>query len=102
MLAGLLGTFMISFSGTMNAARAYIVNDIYLKYVNPAASNKSIITMNYPVGIIVVAIGVILGFFAHNVNRCCNGSFWHYMAAMCGFQMCRFQMIAGTGTTIAI
>ncbi|QEC78439.1 sodium:solute symporter family protein [Mucilaginibacter ginsenosidivorax] len=68
LLAGLLGAFMSTFSGTMNAAQAYIVNDIYLKYVNPAASNKNTITMNYLVGIIVVAIGVILGFFAHNVN----------------------------------
>ncbi|WP_439696730.1 sodium:solute symporter family protein [Mucilaginibacter sp. AW1-7] len=68
LLAGLLGAFMSTFSGTMNAAQAYIVNDIYLKYVNPVASNKNIITMNYLVGIIVVAIGVILGFFAHNVN----------------------------------
>jgi len=68
LLAGLLGAFMSTFSGTMNAAQAYIVNDIYLKYVKPAASNKNIISMNYLVGIIVVAIGVILGFFAHNVN----------------------------------
>ncbi|SEO69211.1 sodium:solute symporter family protein [Mucilaginibacter sp. OK283] len=68
LLAGLLGAFMSTFSGTMNAAQAYIVNDIYLKYVNPVASNKNIITMNYLVGIIVVAIGVFLGFFAHNVN----------------------------------
>jgi SSS family solute:Na+ symporter len=68
LLAGLLGAFMSTFSGTMNAAQAYIVNDIYLKYVNPEASNKKIITMNYLVGIIVVAIGVILGFFIKDVN----------------------------------
>jgi SSS family solute:Na+ symporter len=46
----------------MNAAQAYIVNDIYLKYVNPAASTKKIITMNYLVGIIVVAVGVYWAF----------------------------------------
>ena len=34
-LTGLLGAFMGTFSGTLNAAQAYIVNDIYLKYVNP-------------------------------------------------------------------
>ena len=39
-LTGLLGAFMGTFSGTLNAAQAYIVNDIYLKYVNPAASNQ--------------------------------------------------------------
>ncbi|MFL5745779.1 MAG: sodium:solute symporter family protein [Niastella sp.] len=67
-LTGLLGAFMGTFSGTLNAAQAYIVNDIYLKYVDPHASTKSIITANYMVGIVVVAIGVTLGFFAKDVN----------------------------------
>jgi SSS family solute:Na+ symporter len=34
-LTGLMGAFMGTFSGTLNAAQAYIVNDIYLKYINP-------------------------------------------------------------------
>lgn len=67
-LTGLLGAFMGTFSGTLNAAQAYIVNDIYLKYINPGASNKKIISMNYLSGIVVVTIGVILGFFAKDVN----------------------------------
>lgn len=67
-LTGLLGAFMGTFSGTLNAAQAYIVNDIYLKYVNPTASTKKIISMNYIVGIVVVAVGVTLGFFAKDVN----------------------------------
>lgn len=67
-LTGLLGAFMGTFSGTLNAAQAYIVNDIYLKYVNPKASTKKIISMNYIVGVLVVVIGVTLGFFTKNVN----------------------------------
>lgn len=67
-LTGLLGAFMGTFSGTLNAAQAYIVNDIYLKYVNPAASNKKVITMNYIVGTLVVVVGIVLGFFAKDVN----------------------------------
>ncbi len=67
-LTGLLGAFMGTFSGTLNAAQAYIVNDIYVKYVNPDAGNKKIITMNYLVGIVVVVIGIVLGFFAKDVN----------------------------------
>ncbi len=68
LLAGLLGAFMSTFSGTMNAAQAYIVNDIYIKYVNPTASTKKIIGMNYLVGVMVVAVGIILGFFVRDVN----------------------------------
>jgi solute:Na+ symporter, SSS family len=67
-LTGLLGAFMGTFSGTLNAAQAYIVNDVYLKYVNPNASTKKTIRMNYLVGVLVVVIGVILGFFAKDVN----------------------------------
>jgi solute:Na+ symporter, SSS family len=67
-LTGLLGAFMGTFSGTVNAAQAYIVNDVYLKYINPHAPTKKIITMNYIVGVVIVAFGVILGFFAKDVN----------------------------------
>jgi len=67
-LTGLLGAFMGTFSGTLNAAQAYIVNDIYLKHINPTASTRNIMSMNYLVGICVVAIGVVLGFFAKDVN----------------------------------
>ncbi|KIC94134.1 sodium:solute symporter family protein [Flavihumibacter solisilvae] len=67
-LTGLLGAFMGTFSGTLNAAQAYIVNDIYLKYINPSASTQRTITANYLVGVLVVTIGIVLGFFARDVN----------------------------------
>ncbi|RYD92251.1 MAG: sodium:solute symporter, partial [Sphingobacteriales bacterium] len=71
-LTGLLGAFMGTFSGTLNAAQAYIVNDIYLKYVNPDASTKKVIYMNYIVGIGVVTVGIILGFFVRDVSQVLN------------------------------
>ncbi|HXS57387.1 MAG TPA: sodium:solute symporter family protein [Hanamia sp.] len=67
-LTGLLGAFMGTFSGTLNAAQAYIVNDIYLKYLHPGASTKRVMFMNYTTGIVVATIGIILGFYAENVN----------------------------------
>ncbi|MEP7251866.1 MAG: sodium:solute symporter family protein [Ginsengibacter sp.] len=67
-LTGLLGAFMGTFSGTLNAAQAYIVNDIYLKYVNPSAPTKRVIALNYIVGIVVAGVGIILGFYAKDVN----------------------------------
>ena len=67
-LTGLMGAFMGTFSGTLNAAQAYIVNDIYLKYINPDASTKKIISMNYIVGALVVVIGIVLGMFVKDVN----------------------------------
>lgn len=68
LLAGLLAAFIGTFAGTLNAAQAYIINDIYLKYVNPKATNKKISTMSYTVGIVVVAVSIVMGFFAGDVN----------------------------------
>jgi SSS family solute:Na+ symporter len=68
LLAGLLAAFMSTFAGTLNAAQAYIVNDIYLKYLRPKASGKQVSRTNYITGIVVVAISIIFGIFALDVN----------------------------------
>jgi len=68
LFTGLLGAFMSTFSGTLNAAQAYVVNDIYLKYINPRATNQQIIRRNYAVGVAVVLLSILLGFFVKNVN----------------------------------
>jgi Na+/proline symporter len=68
LLAGLLAAFISTFAGTLNAAQAYLVNDIYLKYVKPEATNKEISTMNYGSGVVVVIISIIFGIFAMDVN----------------------------------
>lgn len=84
-LTGLFGAFVGTFSGTLNAAQAYFVNDVYLKYVNPSASNKKVITVNYLSGIIIVAIGIALGFMAKDVNSILqwivSGLYGGYIAA---------------------
>jgi Na+/proline symporter len=74
--AGLMGLFLVelmaafigTFAGTLNAAQAYMVNDIYLKSIKPKATNKEISRMNYLSGIVIVAISIILGIFARDVN----------------------------------
>ena len=68
LLAGLMAAFMGTFAGTLNAAQSYFVNDVYLKYINPAASLRRIINMNYIVGVSAVVLSVTLGFFAQDVN----------------------------------
>ncbi len=69
LLAGLLAAFMSTFSGTLNAAQAYVTNDIYLKYIKPDATNKTVKYTNYTVGIVVVLISIFLGIQAKNVNQ---------------------------------
>lgn len=68
LLAGMLAAFIGTFAGTLNAAQAYIVNDIYLKYVNKNASDKQTTRVAYLAGIVVVIISIVMGFFAGDVN----------------------------------
>jgi len=68
LLAGLLAAFMSTFAGTLNAAQAYMVNDIYLKYIKPDASNKTVANVSYIVGILVVLVSIGIGMVAENVN----------------------------------
>jgi SSS family solute:Na+ symporter len=69
LLAGLLAAFISTFSGTLNAAQVYVTNDIYLKYIRPNASAGNLKIMNYLVGIVIVAISIMLGMLAKNVNQ---------------------------------
>jgi len=68
LLAGLLAAFMSTFAGTLNAAQAYIVNDIYVKYFKPDASPKQSNKANIIVGLVVVLISMCFGVLAQDVN----------------------------------
>ncbi len=68
LLAGLLAAFNSTFAGTLNAAQAYIVNDIYLRYLKPEADNRQIKNMNYITGVVVVIVSIVFGVFAQDVN----------------------------------
>lgn len=68
LLAGLLAAFMSTFASTVNAAPAYLVNDVYLKYINPGAPAKVQIRASYLVSVLVVVISTVIGFFVENIN----------------------------------
>lgn len=69
LIAGLLAAFMSSFAATVNAAPAYLVNDIYKRYINNNASDKTYINMSYLCSIAVVVIGTIFGFALDSLNN---------------------------------
>ena len=85
LLAGLLAAFMSTFAGTLNAAQAYIVNDVYLKYINPDADSKKIVGINYISGLVIVAVSIMIGFYAKDVNDILqwivSGLYGSYVAA---------------------
>jgi len=85
LLAGLLAAFMSTFAGTLNATQAYLVNDIYLKHINPDASSRRISRVNWAAGLIMVSVSIVLGFFAKDVNDILqwivSGLYGSYVAA---------------------
>ncbi len=68
LLAGLLAAFMGTFAAFINAAPAYLVNDLYKKYINPNASDKKNITYSYLSSALLVIIGIVFGLFAGSIN----------------------------------
>lgn len=69
LLAGLLAAFMGTFSAVINSAPAYLVNDIYKKYIRPDASQKRYIQMSIAASLLMVSLGIILGFYASSLNQ---------------------------------
>jgi solute:Na+ symporter, SSS family len=85
LLAGLLAAFMSTFAGTVNAAQAYLINDVYLNFKRNHSRVKTVKFMTYGSGILVVATGISLGFFVENVNSVLqwlfSGLFGSYVVA---------------------
>src|SRR5690606_16302391 len=68
LIAGLLAAFMGTFAATVNAAPAYVVNDIYKRYFKPDAEAKTYVHLSYLVSILFVVIGVLIGLFIPSLN----------------------------------
>ncbi len=68
-LAGLIAAFMSTFAANVNAGPAYIVNDIYKKFINPDAENKTLVRMSYAASLLMVIIGVSVGFMVSSINE---------------------------------
>lgn len=67
-LAGLVAAFMSTFAAFVNAAPAYLVNDIYKNYINPNATSKKYIQMSYLASGLIVVLGVFVGFFIESID----------------------------------
>lgn len=69
LLAGLLAAFMSTYAATLNAAPAYVVNDIYKRFINPNAEPKKYVRLSYVVSISFVIVGFIFGFIVESINQ---------------------------------
>jgi SSS family solute:Na+ symporter len=69
LIAGLLAAFMSTFAATVNAAPAYVVNDLYKRYINADAAPKTYVRMSYFISVLFVILGVMIGFFIPTLNQ---------------------------------
>ena len=85
MLAGLLSAFMSTFSATVNAGAAYLVNDVYKRYIKPDAENRTLIRASYLASILILMVGMVVGLYISSINDITqwivNGLFGGYTAA---------------------
>jgi Na+/proline symporter len=69
LMAGLLAAFMSTYAATINAAPAYVVNDIYKRFMNPNAESKKYVRLSIIVSIVFVILGFLFGFIVESVNQ---------------------------------
>ncbi len=68
LISALLAAFMGTYAATVNAAPAYIVNDIYKRYVNPHAPDRTYVWLSYAVSVAVVVVGTGIGLFITDLS----------------------------------
>ncbi len=69
LLAGLLSSFMANFSATVNAGAAYVVNDLYKRYVNPAADNRLLVRFSYLGSVVILVLGMAIGMYLTSITE---------------------------------
>ncbi|NOX90144.1 MAG: Na+:solute symporter [Calditrichaeota bacterium] len=78
-IAGLLSAFMSTFSSTVNSGASYLVKDVWQNYFSPAATQKQLIRASYWSTILIVLLGIVIGFQAQSI-----GQIWNWMMMALG------------------
>jgi len=65
----LLSSFMANFSATVNAGAAYLVNDIYKKYINPQADNRRLVRSSYLGSVLILGAGIVIGMYLSSITQ---------------------------------
>jgi solute:Na+ symporter, SSS family len=69
LLAGLMAAMMSNFAATLNAAPAYLVNDIYKRYLNPNSTGKTEVRLSRMVSFVFLAIGIVFGVLTTSITE---------------------------------
>jgi Na+/proline symporter len=69
LLAGLLAALMSNFAATLNAAPAYIVNDIYKRFFNPNMAPHAQVKWSRIASLVFLIIGVVFGALTTSITE---------------------------------
>jgi Na+/proline symporter len=72
LLAGLMAAMMSNFAATLNAAPAYLVNDIYKRYINPHSTGKTEVRLSRIVSLVFLVIGIGFGVLTMSITEVLN------------------------------
>ncbi|MDQ6787466.1 MAG: hypothetical protein M3033_11725 [Acidobacteriota bacterium] len=68
MLAALLSGFLATFSSTVNGGAAYLVKDVYQRYINPNADAKKLVRVSYISSALLILTGLVISIFGTSIN----------------------------------
>ncbi|HAK96652.1 MAG TPA: sodium:solute symporter [Planctomycetes bacterium] len=68
LIAALLAAFMSTFVSTVNSGAAYVVNDIYKRYINPHAPARRYVALGWITSSAVILLGIAFGFVTRDVH----------------------------------
>jgi SSS family transporter len=68
LIAGLMAAAMSTFDSTVNAGAAYWVKDLYQTYLNPKASEKTLMLHSRIASIVIVLFALLLSYTIKNIN----------------------------------
>jgi SSS family solute:Na+ symporter len=69
LLSGLIAAFMSNYAATINAAPAYVVNDIYKRFINPHAEERVYVRLSILTTIAFVIVGFAFGFLVKSIDQ---------------------------------
>ncbi len=68
LMAGLLAAFMSTFDSTVNAGAAYMVNDIYKRYIKPNEPAHNYVRLGYIASILLILIAIFTGMRIQSIH----------------------------------
>jgi Na+/proline symporter len=78
-IAGLLAAFMSTFSSTVNSGASFVVRDIWQPYIRPYATEKQAVRFSYWATVLIVALGLVIGFQSASISE-----IWNWMMVTLG------------------